>query len=71
MDYLLASQRYSSIYYLTLYYFEEGEWKNINMNPVGGMNKQSQESFIDALKSGKFKITRPKWNHFEIEGKEF
>lgn len=69
-DFLLASQRYSSVY-LTLYYFEDGKWENVSMSSTGGMNEQSKDSFIQALKSGKFKITRPKWNRVEIGGEEF
>jgi hypothetical protein len=69
-DYILAANRHSSIYF-TLYYFEEGGWKNITLNSTEGVNKQSQQAIINALKAGEFKITRPQWNHLEIGNKTF
>ncbi len=70
IDYIFASQRYNSIY-LILYYFEGDQWKNINLRAIGGLNEESTESVIKALKAGELTITRPKWNHLNIEGKEF
>lgn len=71
VDYLLAAQRYNSIY-LKLFYIDESAWIHINLNTTGaGMNLKSQEAFIEALKSGDIKFTRPRWNHLEIEGRKF
>lgn len=69
-DYIFASQRYNSVY-LTLYYLEEGQWKNVHLRAIGGLNEEATESVIKALKAGELTITRPKWNYLDIEGKEF
>lgn len=70
LDYLLVSEREYN-FDLKLYYIEQQEWKSINLNSMGGIDKERQLAFINALKAGEFKITRPKWNHLEIDGRAF
>lgn len=69
LDYLLVSQENSGLY-LTLYYFEEVEWKNINLTSIYQGRDKTLEPFIKALKAGDINIIRPKWNYIEVLEKQ-
>jgi len=76
MDFLLASQRHKAVY-LTLYFFEESQWKSVTMTWANRVNwvrhkkGESLEAFVKALKAGEIKITPPKWNNIQILDRQF
>lgn len=68
-DYLLMAVQDRRIE-LTLYYFEDGEWKAeaLNLGPVSYSTGADRAAFIESFTSAKLEVIRPKWNHVYIGG---
>jgi len=53
--------------YLTLYYFEGGEWLHSDAGSIDG-TKMERDDFYESLVGQRVEIISPKWNEFRIRG---
>ncbi len=69
LEFVLVKQRKMDSF-LTLYYFENGEWLSLSVNSIVDHN-QEYDIFYDSLLNQDVKITPPKWDEFKIGDKQF
>lgn len=60
LDFVLATKRYSS-YALTLYFFENDQWRNSALGSVHVSKPEREAIFLESFKAGDFPVSQPKW----------